>query len=137
MPQENQQPMDSLNPLALVEMLPRLVDAAPRLVARGRALTLSFLIEIGAVPFHVTLTQGRVHIERGPLLMRPWSFAIRGPEQAWSGFWQHQPQPWFHDIFALTKSGAFKIEGDLYPLMSNLLYFKELLAMPRHAGAAS
>ena len=41
------------------------------------------------------------------------------------------PPPHFHDLFALAKRGEFRIEGDFYPLMSNLLYLKAVLAAPR------
>jgi hypothetical protein len=136
--QQDQEPApDEPHPFELVEHLPSLVDDVPLLVARGRHLSLSFLLEIGAVPFHLRLDEGSVDaVERGPLLMRSWSFAIRGPEEGWSRFWRRYPPPHYHDLFALTKSGVFRIEGDLYPLMSNLLYFKALLAAPRLMGVA-
>ena len=41
------------------------------------------------------------------------------------------PEPGWHDLFALTKRGAAAIEGDLRPLLQNLQYFKDLLALPR------
>ena len=41
------------------------------------------------------------------------------------------PEPGWHDLFALTKRGAASIEGDLRPLLQNLQYFKDLLALPR------
>ena len=39
--------------------------------------------------------------------------------------------PGWQDIFAMEKIGEATIEGDLYPLMSNLRYIKELIALPR------
>ena len=41
------------------------------------------------------------------------------------------PDPGWHDLFALTKRGAASMEGDLRPLLQNLQYFKDLLALPR------
>ena len=41
------------------------------------------------------------------------------------------PAPGWHDLFALTKRGAASMEGDLRPLLQNLQYFKDLLALPR------
>jgi hypothetical protein len=38
---------------------------------------------------------------------------------------------------AMIKFRRLRAEGDLYPFMSNLLYFKEVLACPRTQGAAS
>jgi hypothetical protein len=117
---------------AMIERLPDLVNADAALVRRGRMLTVDVLLEIGAVPYHVSIASGRVAgIERGPLIMRSWAFAIRGNAQAWRQFWRPFPPPHFHDIFALAKRGEFRIEGNLYPLMTNLLYFKGMLAAPR------
>jgi hypothetical protein len=36
---------------------------------------------------------------------------------------------------AMLKAGDLRLEGDLHPFMANLRYFKELLALPRAAGA--
>ena len=130
---------NSTNDLAaMVEKLPDLVNGDAALVRRGRTLTVDVLIEIGATPYYLSIERGRVaRIERGPLLTRSWSLAIRGSEHAWRQFWLPMPPPHFHDLFALAKRGEFRIEGDFYPLMSNLLYFKALLAAPRRlAGEA-
>jgi hypothetical protein len=116
----------------MVEQLADLVNADAALVRRGRNLTVDVLLEVGATPYYVSIDGGRiVSIERGPLIMRSWSFAIRGNEQAWRQFWLPFPPPHFHDLFALVKRGELRIEGDLYPLMTHLLYFKGVLAAPR------
>jgi hypothetical protein len=117
---------------AMIEKLPDLVNGDAALVRRGRTLTVDVLIEVGATPYYLSIAAGRIaRIERGPLLTRSWSFAIRGSEQAWRQFWLPMPPPHFHDLFALAKRGEFRIEGDFYPLMSNLLYLKAVLAAPR------
>ena len=117
---------------AMIEKLPDLVNGDAALVRRGRTLTVDVLIEIGASPYYLSIANGRIaRIERGPLLTRSWSFAIRGSEHAWRQFWLPMPPPHFHDLFALAKRGEFRIEGDFYPLMSNLLYLKAVLAAPR------
>jgi hypothetical protein len=123
---------------AMIEHLPDLVNGDAALVRRGRTLTVDVLIEIGAAPYYLSIAAGRIaRIERGPLLTRSWSFAIRGSEHAWRQFWLPMPPPHFHDLFALAKRGEFRIEGDFYPLMSNLLYFKDVLSAPRRlAGEA-
>jgi hypothetical protein len=116
----------------MIERLPELVNQNAALLRRGRHLDLDILIEIGAVPYYVSITGGRIaRLDRGPLLMRSWALAFRGAEDAWRQFWQPFPPPHFHDIFALAKRGEFRIEGDVHPLMANLLYFKEMLAAPR------
>jgi hypothetical protein len=124
---------------AVLDRLPELVNGDAALLHRGRHLDADILLEVGATPYYLAIQHGRVaQLERGPQLMRSWSFAIRGREAAWRLFWQEFPPPHFHDIFALAKRGEFSIEGDLYPLMANLLYFKAVLAAPRRlAGLAA
>jgi hypothetical protein len=118
--------------------LPRLVNEDAWLVARGRFVSLELRVDLGDAPYHLVFERGRVAaVERGPFLLRPWRFAVRGEEAAWRRFWLPCPPPHCHDIFALAKSGAFRIEGDLYPLMANLLYFKAVLAAPRRLAAAA
>jgi hypothetical protein len=112
--------------------IPALVNGDEALLRRGRYLDVDLMLEIGAVPCYITVRGGRVtSLETGPLLMPSWSFAIRGSENAWRQFWRPLPPPHFHDVFALAKTGEFRIEGDLYPFMSNLLYFKGLIGAPR------
>jgi hypothetical protein len=116
----------------MIERLPELVNRNAVLLGRGRHLDLDIMIEIGSVPYYVSIERGRIaRLDRGPLLMRSWGLAFRGPDDAWRQFWQPFPPPHFHDIFALAKCGQFRIEGDFHPLMANLLYFKDLLAAPR------
>ena len=117
---------------ARIDALPKLVNEDPVLLRRGRMLNVDLMVELGGTPYYVSIERGRIaRIERGPNIMRSWSFAIRGGEQAWRQFWQPFPPPHFHDLFALAKKGEFHIEGDLYPLMANVFYFKGVLAAPR------
>jgi hypothetical protein len=117
---------------AALQELPDLVNDDATLQRHGRYLDVTLMLEIGVHPCLITIQSGRVaSLERGPLLMRSWSFAIRGNENAWRQFWRPFPPPHFHDVFALCKAGELRIEGDLYPFMSNLLYFKRMLAAPR------
>ena len=55
----------------------------------------------------------------------------------WEKLWSPQPIPGFTDIFALVKKKLLRIEGDLHPFMSNLLYFKGVLAAARSGKAAA
>ena len=115
-----------------IALLPPHANGDAFLVHRGRFVTLDFRIELGAAPYQVSIERGRIAaLERGPHLMRSWRFRIAGQEAAWRQFWQEVPPPHHHDIFALQKLGTFAIEGDLQPLMANLLYFKDVLAAPR------
>ena len=56
---------------------------------------------------------------------------MRGTSEAWGRLWQSVPAPGWHDINALMKRGHVVLEGDLHPLMANLQYLKDLLALPR------
>jgi hypothetical protein len=117
---------------ALAEKIPDLVNGNPALQLRGRYATFAMMLEIGAVPYYISVVDGRVaQMDRGPLIMRSWSVAIRGAESAWLTFWQPLPPPHFHDIFALAKRGDFRIEGDMRPLLTHLLFIKDMLAAPR------
>jgi hypothetical protein len=117
--------------------LPDLVNENPGLVRRGRYLSTTFLVEVGATSWLITVREGRIaRVERGPFLMRAWSFSIRGSEDAWRRFWARVPEPGYHDLFAMTRIGAARVEGDLYPLMAHLRYVKEVLESPRGRAVA-
>lgn len=116
----------------MIERLSDLVNADAALVRRGRFLTADFLVEVGDEPFLVSVQDGRVAgVTRRPAPTRPWRFAIRASAEAWREFWQPVPRPGYHDLFALTRFGHARIEGDLLPLMANLRYVKEVLETPR------
>ena len=122
----------------MIEGLFDLVNADEALVRRGRFLTCDFLVEVGDTPYHVSVASGRIaSVTRGPALMRPWRFAIRASEDAWREFWQPVPRAGFHDLFALTRFGRARIEGDLRPLMANLRYVKDVLEKPRRLARSA
>jgi hypothetical protein len=112
--------------------LPALVNGDAALVRRGRYLSTVFLLEADDVSYLVRVREGEVAgVERGPFLMRPWTFAVRAPADAWRRFWRPVPEPGYHDLFAMKKLGVARVEGDLVPLMANLRYLKDVLAAPR------
>ena len=122
----------------MLERLPELVNGDPVLVRRGRFLSTRFLVGVGETEYLVDIREGRIErVERGPFVMPSWRFALRGSAEAWRMFWQVVPPPGHHDLFALSKRGLLAIEGDLHPLMANLLYLKDVLAAPRRLGARS
>lgn len=119
---------------AVLDDLADLVNRDASLVRRGRYLSTTFLVETGSTAWLVTVHEGRViKLERGPFLMRAWSFAIRASEEAWRRFWEPVPAAGWHDLFAMKKGGHATVEGDLRPLMANLRYVKDVLAKPRSA----
>jgi hypothetical protein len=117
---------------AVLDQLADLVNTDAGLVRRGRYLSTTFLVETGPTAWLVSVHEGRVtRVERGPFLMRAWSFAVRASEDAWRRFWAPVPAAGWHDLFAMTKGGHAVVEGDLRPLMANLRYVKDVLAKPR------
>lgn len=119
----------------MLERLAERVNGDERLRRLGRFCTTEFLIEVGDVPYHVAVEQGRIRsVEKGPFRMRSWSFAIRASEASWKAFCAAVPRPGFHDIFAMTSCGHARIEGDMAPLLHNLRYVKEVLATMREKG---
>lgn len=116
--------------------LPRLLHADGFLAWRGRHLSCEAMLEAEGRPYYLPIREGRLgEILRGPALLRSWQFCLRAPAEAWLAHWQPMPRPGFHDIFAMSKAGHLRIEGDLRPLMANLQYVKDLLALPRSLDA--
>ena len=122
----------------MIERLVDLVNGDAALVRRGRFLTTDFLVEVGDEPFQVAVERGRiVSVTRGAEPARPWRFAIRASAEAWREFWQPVPRAGYHDLFALTRFGRARLEGDLLPLMANLRYVKEVLEAPRRLARSA
>lgn len=121
----------------MIEDLQNKVNADEMLVRRGRFLSTSFLLEVGATAWLITVHEGRIQgITKGPFVMPSWSFALRASEEEWQKFWSAKPQPGSHDLMAMIKRRVLKAEGDLHTFMANLRYFKEALVKLR-AGAAA
>lgn len=112
--------------------LPELLAADSDLLRRGRWVTVDCRIGIGEQPFFLALENGALAaFERGTRPMRSSAFAVRASDEAWMRHWQPVPAPGWHDLFALTKRGVASMEGDFRPLLQNLQFFKDLLALPR------
>jgi len=121
-----------MSPADRFAALPRLLAADQDLLRRGRWLTVECRVDVGSEPFFLSIREGVLaSLERGPRLMRSTVFSIRATDEAWTNYWKPIPAPGWHDLFALTKRGAASIDGDLRPLLQNLQYFKDLLALPR------
>ncbi|WP_398466044.1 hypothetical protein [Tardiphaga sp.] len=121
----------------MIEDLKNKVNADEMLVKRGRFLSTTFLLEVGATAWLIGINEGRiVAITKGPFVMPSWSFALRASEDEWTKFWSAKPQPGSHDLMALIKRRTLKTEGNLHVFMANLRYFKEALVKLR-AGVAA
>ena len=122
----------------VIERLPELVNNNPALIRRGRFMTDSFMIEVGTHQYLLEIRQGRIAaLQKGPFVMASWTFAIRASSEVWQQFWRKVPEPGYHDIFALLRKANIRLEGNLQPLMANLLYVKLLLAAPRAVAESS
>jgi hypothetical protein len=122
----------------MIETLGQRVNADEALVRRGRYLTTTFLLEVGASAFLVSIFEGRViSVTPGPFVMPSSSFALRAPEDEWQKFWSFRPPPGSNDLMALIKRRVLRAEGDLHVFMANLRYFKEMLAKLRATGAGA
>jgi hypothetical protein len=118
--------------------IPLLLEHDAALVQRGRFLDVDCLLGSTEQGFHVAIRAGRItDMVPAPVLMRSWKFAYRATPEAWCTFWQPIPKAGWHDLLSLTKRGEATLEGDIQPFMTNLQYFKDLLALPRNLGGAA
>jgi hypothetical protein len=121
----------------MIEALKQRVNDDAGLVRRGRYLTTSFLLEVGATSWLISIFEGKiVSVTKGPFVMPSSSFALRAPEEEWQKFWSMRPPPGSNDLLALVRRRVLKTEGNLQIFMANLRYFKEALAKLR-AGVAA
>ncbi len=121
-----------MSPADRFARLPDLLPADTDLIRRGRWLDVDCRIDVGCEPFFLSIHKGVLApLERGARLMRSTAFSFRATDEAWTNYWEPIPAPGWHDLFALTKRGAASMDGDLRPLLQNLQYFKDLLALPR------
>jgi hypothetical protein len=112
--------------------LPKLLDANSDLVRAGRRLEVDCLLGPAELPFVVSIRAGRItEMSAVPRTMPTWRFGYTASPQAWIEYWRPEPKPGWHDLLALTKRGEAHLVGDLYPFMTHLQYFKDLLALPR------
>jgi hypothetical protein len=121
---------------ALLDQLAARVNDDAHLVRRGKSINTTFLIQIDNADHLVSIADGKITgVTPGPFITPNYSFALRASREAWDKLWSPTPIPGFTDVFALVKNKLLRIEGDLHPFMSNLLYFKGVLAAAGQAAA--
>jgi hypothetical protein len=114
---------------SMLEHLAARVNGDANLVRRGRNVTTTFLIQIDSADHLVSVADGKITgIKPGPFITPNYSFALRASRESWDKLLSPKPIPGFTDIFALVKKKLLRIEGDLHPFMTHLLYFKGVLA---------
>jgi hypothetical protein len=117
--------------------LPALVDADPWLVARGRLLTGTILIDLGDESWLLDVITGQVTGVRDAhaAVMPRWDFALRAPREEWNAFFQSRPRPGHHDLMALRRRQVLQVEGDVRLFMIHLQWLKDVLALLRKENA--
>jgi hypothetical protein len=116
----------------MIDSIPKHVNTDANLVRRGRFVDTTFMIAIDDAYTLIRVQEGRVtRVTPGPFITPDYSFALRAPRDVWEKFWQPLPPLGFTDVFALVKQKLMRVEGDIHPFMSNLLYFKDVIAAPR------
>jgi hypothetical protein len=117
----------------MIERLAERVNRDPAIVRWGRGMNDTFMVEVGPDQYLLHVRDGRLEVQKGPFTQRSWRFAIRAKREPWEKFWQRQPAPGWHDLFALLRRGDVAFEGDQRVLMAYLMYVKLVLAAPRTA----
>jgi len=121
----------------MIDKLPELVNGDDWLVSMGRHMDTTFLVGVGEDDWLVTVRDGRIEsVEKGPHVMRSWSFALRAARETWDAYWKPVPASGDHELFALLRQGRLVIEGDMRQFMAYLLYLKLAMASPRRMGGA-
>jgi hypothetical protein len=122
----------------VMEQLAQRVNANERLVWRGRYVDTDFLVEVGDTAWLVKISAGRIaSVTRVARVVPSWTFALRASRETWEQYWLPVPPPGYHDLMAMLKYRTLRIEGDLHPFMSNLLYFKDVMASLRLSEVAA
>ena len=120
------------NPIDLVLLDIGLPDASGITLASGLS-GLRPALDIIAITSERDLEMVRAAVGHGALayLLKPFTFAIRAEADTWRRFHEPFPAPGCHDLLALTKVGRARVEGNLVPMMGNLQFVKDLIALPR------
>ena len=120
-----------------VEDLPELANTDAWLIHRGRFLDVDLMLEVGETQYLIHIREGRVEsVDRGPFVMPRWRFALRASAEDWNAFWSAPPPPGSHDLVAMMKFKRLTLDGDPYPFMTHIRYFKDLLVRLRAETAS-
>ena len=116
--------------------LPARAAAAPGLARWGRHLTADVLIELGDRAWILVIHDG-VLASAGPApsIMPRFDLALRFTPDGLARFLTAPPPPGWHDLMALMRHGALRIEGDVQPFMAHLFWFKGIFALLREETA--
>lgn len=112
--------------------LTRTAGPGSTVAAMAPLLDMRLMLSSGDEDTLVIIREGAVtKTDSGPHVMASWDTRLAATPEAWKAFLAAVPRPGHHDIFALLRAGTIRFEGNLLPMMQNLLYIKRLLASLR------
>ena len=98
----------------------------------GRWVSLEFLLGVGNTDYLIRIKEGSVtDVRLRSLPIESGVFTIRAAADVWAEHWRPVPKRDYHDLFSMLSAGLAQLDGDISPLMQNLIYFKGLIAAPR------
>ncbi|MBL6457575.1 alpha/beta hydrolase [Belnapia sp. T6] len=104
--------------------------AASDLARWGRQLEAELLLEIGDRAWLLSIHDGQILAVRpGPFPMPRFTLALRIGAEGFERFLSPTPLPGWHDLLALRRQGALRIEGDTIRFFAHLMWFKGLFAL--------
>ncbi|MEO3474882.1 hypothetical protein AAFN86_23685 [Roseomonas sp. CAU 1739] len=116
--------------------LPARVAAAPGLARWGRHLTIDALVEAGGRAWVLAVRDGVLaSADPAPAIMPRFDLALRFDADGLSRFLTAPPPPGWHDLMALMRRGALRVEGNIQPFMAHLFWFKGIFALLREDAA--
>lgn len=102
------------------------------LAAQARGLDMRLMLRSGEEDTLVIIRDGAVaEVRPGPHITPSWDTRLAAAPGDWAEFLAPVPRPGYHDIYALLRNRRMAFEGNLLPMMQNLMYIKRLLASLR------
>lgn len=107
--------------LAWMERYKEAVNGDREMAVVGHWFNTEFKLSFEGNDFLLTVRAGRIEwIEQRPRFDRPARFSIRAPMSVWKRFIRPDPEPLYHDFFAmLMRVPEFDIDGDSLAAMQN------------------
>ena len=116
----------------LMDSLQAAVNENASLQHWGRWVSLEFLLGVGNTDYLIRIKEGSVtDVRLRSLPIESGVFTIRAAADVWAEHWRPVPKRDYHDLFSMLSAGHAQLDGDITPLMQNLIYFKGLIAAPR------
>ena len=97
------------------------VNADPEMQVIGDWFSLDFKLSFEGDSWLIPVRRGRIgEIVHRPRFDRPARFTVSAPMRVWSKFIRPDPEPLYHDFFAmLMRVPEFEIDGDSLAAMQN------------------